>query len=153
VESIPQPTHHQRSTSNQILRDPAAKDTIGLHHPPQLTGKNAGLKRKCNARSFIHPELDDREEAYPAVIYLIGTLLVRSPCPDALWGTDRFRFSLDVHCESVTRRRFRKNKAIMSIELIIHHGSQSRKTSASCDHFVLTRVLRVIPEDNCSLTF
>jgi hypothetical protein len=33
--SIPQPAHLQRSTLNQSRRDPAAKDTIGLHPPPQ----------------------------------------------------------------------------------------------------------------------
>ena len=33
-----------------------------------LTGGNAGLKRKCNARSFIHPELDHGKEAVGPIV-------------------------------------------------------------------------------------
>jgi hypothetical protein len=72
----------------------AARDTIGLHPLPQLEGesvsefclppasgkpsarqavfdlmgRNASLERKCNARSFIHPEFDDREETVGLVV-------------------------------------------------------------------------------------
>jgi hypothetical protein len=79
---------------NQNQRDQAAKGTIGVHSVPQpvdesvsefclppasgkpsarqavfdLMGRNASLKRKCNARSFIHPEFDDREEEFGLVV-------------------------------------------------------------------------------------
>jgi hypothetical protein len=84
----------QRSTSNQSSRDPAAKDTIGLHSLPRsaresvnafclppaygkpsarqavfdLLGRNAGLEIKCNARRFIHPELNDGKEAVGLIV-------------------------------------------------------------------------------------
>jgi hypothetical protein len=92
--SIPQPAHLQRSTLNQSLRDRAAKDTIGLHSLPRsaresvnafclppaygkpsarqavfdLLGRNAGLEIKCNARRFIHPELNDGKEAVGLIV-------------------------------------------------------------------------------------
>jgi hypothetical protein len=91
--SIPQPEHAQRSTLNQSLRDPAAIGTIGLHHlqladesvnefclPPasgkpsarqavfDLVGRNASLERKGNDRGFVHPKLDDCEEAVGLII-------------------------------------------------------------------------------------
>ena len=33
-----------------------------------LIGRNAGVKRKCNARSFIHPELNDRKETVGLIV-------------------------------------------------------------------------------------
>ena len=33
-----------------------------------LVGRNAGLELECNARDFIHPELNDREEAVGLVV-------------------------------------------------------------------------------------
>jgi hypothetical protein len=33
-----------------------------------LIGRNAGLKREGNARGFIHPKLDDREEAVGLIV-------------------------------------------------------------------------------------
>jgi hypothetical protein len=38
--SFPRPAHPQRSISNQSPRDPAARDTIGLHPLPQLAGES-----------------------------------------------------------------------------------------------------------------
>ena len=33
-----------------------------------LVGRNASLEIKCNARRFIHPELNDSEEAVGLVV-------------------------------------------------------------------------------------
>jgi hypothetical protein len=33
-----------------------------------LIGRNASLKRRCNARSFIHPKLNDGKEAVGLVV-------------------------------------------------------------------------------------
>ncbi len=33
-----------------------------------LVGRNAGLKREGNARGFIYPKFDDREEAIGLVV-------------------------------------------------------------------------------------
>jgi hypothetical protein len=35
---------------------------------PTWVSRNASLEIKCNARRFIHPELDDREEAVGFVV-------------------------------------------------------------------------------------
>jgi hypothetical protein len=63
---------------NQILPDPAAKGSIGLHSLPRLVseavdesaflvfdlvGGNARSKHERDARGFIHPKLHDIEEA------------------------------------------------------------------------------------------
>jgi hypothetical protein len=68
---------------NQSRRDRAAKDTIGLHSVRQLPGEsasefcllrlrlasgNAGLERERNARSAIHPELNDGKEAVGLIV-------------------------------------------------------------------------------------
>ena len=50
--SNPQPARHQRSTSNQSLRAPAARDTIGLHLP-QLAGESAN--GFCLPPAFAEP--------------------------------------------------------------------------------------------------
>jgi hypothetical protein len=33
-----------------------------------LIGRNANLELKCDARGFIHPELNDREEAVGLIV-------------------------------------------------------------------------------------
>ena len=92
--SIPPPAHPQRSTRNQSLRGPDARDTIGLPLLPQLEGEsvsefclppasgkpsarqavfdliggNASLKREGHARGFIHPKFDGGEEAVGLVV-------------------------------------------------------------------------------------
>jgi hypothetical protein len=79
---------------NQSRYDRDARDTNGVHAVPQslsesidgfcippasgkpsarqavfdLVERNAGLKREGNARGFIHPKFDDREEAVGFVV-------------------------------------------------------------------------------------
>jgi hypothetical protein len=61
---IPQQTHHRKRASNQTLRDPAARDTIGLHLFPQLAGGSVN--------AFCLPPASGKPSARQAVFDLIG---------------------------------------------------------------------------------
>jgi hypothetical protein len=64
--------------------------------------RNAGLKREGNARRFIHPKVDDGEEAFVRTELVLTATAFFSRPPVKLWGWSA-RPPLDIQAAGLTR--------------------------------------------------
>ena len=72
--SIPPPAHPQRSTRNQSLRGPDARDTSGFHFPPRLAGEavNAFCLPPASGKACHAAGPAEADPARQAVFDMIG---------------------------------------------------------------------------------